>query len=352
MRIIQILAVLGVLIISAGFAAGQNPARVVVSKVYSQEILPDNSFLGVFYYDRISHVSSEVSGLVASVDAQEGDVVSRGLPLIQLDTRILEKEIQIHRQQIERSRLQIAHLEKNFQRIESLFQKGSASETAYDDVRFALDEALLQQATARSSLEKLQITKEKSIISSPFDGVVLKKNVDVGGWVSQGKAVMDIGSIQDLFVRVPVSEEQIRFLSAGQQVRVLIHAYDQAVSGTIHRISPIADAKTKNVFLIIQIPVLPEITIAQNMSATVNVAAGNPEVLAMIPRDALIKDQGSDVVYAVIDGKAVKLPVNVVRYMGDLIGVDHDQVTSQTLVVVEGNERLQPDQPVTVIEER
>ena len=69
----------------------------------------------------------------------------------------------------------------------------------------------------------------------------------------------------------------------------------------------------------------------------------------LIPRDALIKFQGQDFVYTVNEGKAGILPVNIVTYLGKVVGADNPHFTEDMEVVVEGNERLQPDQPVVVV---
>jgi membrane fusion protein (multidrug efflux system) len=66
MRLLQILAVLFILNATMGYAE-QPPAKVVVSKVVLQKIARDHAFIGTLYYERISHISSEVSGLVATI---------------------------------------------------------------------------------------------------------------------------------------------------------------------------------------------------------------------------------------------------------------------------------------------
>ncbi len=88
--------------------------------------------------------------------------------------------------------------------------------------------------------------------------------------------------------------------------------------------------------------------VAQNMSATVFISTGNGQKMAMIPRDALIKFQGKDFVYTVKDKKAAMLPVNIVTYLGDRIGADNAHFSEGMPVVVDGNERLRPNQPVVI----
>ena len=346
MRVFKLLLILTLACPPLRFAQARPPARVVISKITQQTVAQNRSFIGTLYYDRISHVSSEVSGLVTRIDTRAGDLVKKGTPIIFLDTEILEKEILLHKNQIEQADLYIRHSKKNFQRMDSLYKNGGIREKDYDDARFVYQDALLKKMSAQTILEKLMIQKRKSIITAPFDGSVLEKNVDIGDWVHQGKQLIRIGSVNDLFVRVPVAETLLKFISVGQTVPVNIHAYDKKMTGTIENLSPIADAKTKNIFIKIRIPILTQV--AQNMSATVYLSTGIQQTLAILPRDALVKVQGRDVVYTIEKETAVLLPVNIVAYLGKVVGADNAHFKAGMPVIVDGNDRLRPGQAIVI----
>jgi RND family efflux transporter MFP subunit len=184
------------------------------------------------------------------------------------------------------------------------------------------------------------------VITAPFNGIVVVKNVDSGDWVQQGKHLVTLGSCDDLFVRVPVGERLVRFISPGEEVPVTINAFERQLTGTVEDLEPVADAKTKNIFVKVRIP--SQAMVAENMSATVFLPTSKRQTLAIIPRDALIKFQGKDFVYTIKDGKASILPVNIVSYLAKTVAADNPYLAPGMPVVVEGNERLRPDQPVTV----
>ena len=353
MRVFQTLLILIIINTTMVYAENkppdQPPANVVISKIVFQKLAQNRSFIGTLYYDRVSHVSSEVSGLVSKIDVRAGDRVNKGMSLVNLDTEILEKEILIQKNLIKQAVLHIKHSKINYQRMDSLVKKGGISEKDYDDAAFVYQDALLKKVSAKTILEKLLIQKRKSVIHAPFDGIILEKNVDSGDWVQQGKKLISIGSVNDLFIKVPVAETLLKFVIVRQKVRVIINAYNKEMIGTIDNLSPIADAKTKNVFIKIRIPMLTRV--AQNMSALVFISTGSEQKLAMIPRDALFKSQGNDFVYTIKQAKAVRLPVNIVTYLGKSIGADNDHFTEGMPVIVEGNERLRPDQSVVIVGE-
>ena len=350
MRIFQIFLLSLLIGLTTATAQELPPAKVVVAEISQQEVAENQSFIGLLYYDRISNVSSEVSGLVKSIAVNEGDRIEKGTPLVRLNTDILDMEIAMNRTRIEQIELRIRQAEKNYKRLDTLFAEQGVSEKDFDDSLFAHQDYIKDKQIAEKEHEQLLLQKEKSVIKAPFTGVILEKNVDTGDWVQQGKQLVRIGSTADLFVRVPVAETLLQFISIDSRVPVVINAFNKEVEGTIEDLDPIADAKTKNVFLKVRIPAITKV--AENMSATVFVPTSAKKQLSIIPRDALVKFQGQDFVYTVKDGKAAILPVNIVTYLGSTVGADNPYFVPGMAVVIEGNERLQPDQPVVVAGEK
>lgn len=331
-------------------AAGPPPANVVVAKVVQQELAESQTVIGVLYYERKSDVSTEVSGLVEEITVNQGDRVKQDDILVRLNSEILDEEIALTRTRMAQIDLLIENSRKNYERIASLYKEAGVSEKAYEDALYTYQDAEKERQVTAQNLAKLLIQKKRSIVHAPFDGIILSKDVDSGAWVTPGSKLVSIGSSNDIYVRAPVAENMLQFITLGETVAVTINAFNQKVEGRIVNIDPVADVKTKNVFLKIDIPELP--LVAQNMSATVSVASSPKRNLSVLQRAAIVKFQGKDFVYTVKEGKAAILPVNIVAFMGEKVGVDNPYITPGMIVVVEGNERLRPDQPVTVAGEK
>jgi len=350
--IVLLLGVICAMCIFSGLAAAQGPppARVIVSKVMEQEIAQSRSVIGILYYERTSDISTEVAGLVEVVRVNQGDNVRAGDVLVELNTEILDQEIVLTRTRIAQAELRIINTQKNFKRLENLFENKGVSEKDFDDALYAYQDAQKEKQANEDNLKKLLIQKKRSVITAPFAGVILTKNVDSGAWVQQGKQLVSLGSINDLYVRAPIAEALLQYIRMGEEVPVIITAFGEEKSGTVVDIDPVADVKTKNVFLKIKIEPLP--LVAQNMSAMVHVPASPKTQLRVLPRAAIIKNQGRDFVYTIKEGKASILPVHVVTFMGEKVAVDNPYIVAGMDVVVEGNERLRPDQPVVIAGER
>ena len=333
---------------SAPAADGPPPANVKVAPVVMEEVSQTTTVIGGLYYDRISNISTELAGLVESVEVRQGDMVEKGDPLVLLNTEILDKEIVYQQAKLKQIDLRIANVKKNYDRLETLFGKSGVSERDRDDALFNYQNAQIEKQATEANLQKLQIQKKRSVIAAPFSGIVMTKEVDSGSWVSPGMVLVSIGSTEDLLIRAPIAEDLLQFVEKGQRMPVRITAFDQEMTGTLLDIDPVADQKTKNVYLKIGIEPLP--LAAQNMTATVSVPSSIKRNLAIISRASVIKFQGKDFVYTVKNGKASILPVNIVAYLGDRVGVDNPYMVPGMPVVIEGNERLRPDQPVTIEE--
>lgn len=347
MRILNSFLIILLLVnFSSAIAQEPPPAKVVTADITREVISENRSFIGLLEFHRTSNVSSDVSGLVEKVLVKEGYRVTKGDILVQLDTEILDQEIALRKNRIEQAQLTIELANKNLTRLKELLSKMGTSEKNYDDAHFAFQNAQLEKKTSELELEKLLIQKRKSDIKAPFAGIVLEKNVESGDWVQQGKQLVAIGSIEDIIARVPVEESILQYAKPGNEVPLSINALNLDLTGTISRVAPVADARTKNVFVEVSIDAFDNMV--ANMSATVFIPTSEARELSIIPRDALIKFQGKDFVYTIKEGKASILPVNIVTFLGNKVGADNPYFVPGMPVVIEGNERLRPDQPVMV----
>lgn len=327
---------------------GPPPARVRTQAVAAGKVAPTQEVIGLLSYDRTAKISTEVAGLVQKIQVKEGDLVRENAPLFSLNTDILDADIANHRARLEQTTLRITHAEKNFQRFQELFRKKNISEREYDASFYTWQDLVLEKQAVGDTLNKLLLTHKKSVVVAPFDGIVLEKEVEQGEWVQPGRQTLTIAATRELIVRAPVAENLIRYLPIGSKVAVSINAFDRQLQGTVSSVVPRADVTTKNLFVKISIP--PQKDVAMNMSATVHIPAGPGREVNILPRAAVVTFQGKHFVYTINDGKATLAPVTISSYLGDQVGVTGPAVRPGMAVVIEGNERLRPDQPVTVVD--
>ncbi len=335
-----------VLLINITLAAAQPPAKVVVMQVFEKVTAKTNRIMGVIDFDKRSGISSEISGLIKSQNITEGAVIKKGFALVRLNTDFIENSIAMTHKEIEQIEIKIKSTRRDLKRYDILLKKDITSQKVYEDYGDQLKGNIKQKEIAKQKLARLRLEIKKSVIYAPFDGVILEKKKNEGEWLKPGEPVCILASRDDMVVKVSVSEELIPFVQTGSEAAFTVPALNRKFTGKIIRFAPVADVKSKTFQIKIAAPYFKEAL--RNMSVTVNVPVSHKMKLKMMKRDALVLFQGKNFVYTVKENKAKILPVNIVSYEDEYMGVDNPYIVPGMPVVIDGNERLRPDQAVVV----
>ena len=321
---------------------GPPPANVTVAEVKAGTVAPQAEFIATVFYQEISDTAAEMSGLVEAVRFEEGQKVQENQILVELGSELLRKRLQAsissHEQIL--SELQIARID--LKRREILFKKKSISEQAYDENRFRVIGLEKRSAALKAQVEQFEIELKKKVIRAPFDGVVIKRLVDRGEWVSEGETVAVIGKDDTIDIVAEVPERFIGFIRKGMEVGATANGNN--LRGKVIAVVPRGDVATRT--FPVKIRTINEFELIEGMSAKVTLPTADSTQALIVPRDAVIAKFGQDVVYAVSDSRARMVPVNVIGYNGLNAGVESDELKAGMLVVVGGNERLNDKQAV------
>ena len=201
---------------------GMPPARVSVAKVMRGRVAPQNEFIATIFYQEISDTASEISGLV------------------ELGSEILRKRLQATTASFEQSLADLEIAGIDLKRRETLLKKKSISKQSYDENRFQVIGLEKRSSSLKAEVERFEIELEKKIIRAPFDGIVIKRNVDRGEWISEGETVAVIGKddtidivaeIPERFIMIPVQVVGYDGLSAGVESQELAEGMWVVVEG-------------------------------------------------------------------------------------------------------------------------
>lgn len=318
------------------------PAVVVLGKVSSGEVAPQVEYIGTVFFHELSEVAAEVDGKVVSVAVENGQEVKKGAMLVRLASDILDQEINNARALMEQAKadFDLAHLDDV--RMTKLFKSKSVSEGEYDTARLSALASQKKYYAVRATLNQLLREREKKTILAPYDGVVLERLVHRGEWVNKGSAVVSMGrnDMFDVEVNVPAGSASI--IKPGIKVDMQVSGHK--LGGEVYAVVPRGDVSTRT--FPVKIRVENPGYLAEGMEARVFLPSGFASKTLVVPRDAVISPRGQTVVWAAVDGKAVAIPVQVAGYRGLEAGVLSDDLKEGMDVVVKGNERLQPGQPL------
>lgn len=327
---------------------GRPAAAVVVSEVKAGFVAPEAEFVGTVFYLEVSDVAAEVNGRIETVNFEEGHRLKGGSLLVRLNADLLIKTLQGTKASYEQALSDLEKARSDLQRIESLYRKQVVPEQAYDEHRFRVQGLEKKAASLKAEVERLEIELEKKMIKAPFSGVVIKKFVDRGEWLSPGSVVATMARDEMVDIVVDVPEDVMKFIRTGTEVRV--KAGGKETRGKIFALVPRGDIATRT--FPVKIRMNNSLSLVEGMEARVSLPAGDRRRSLIVPRDAVLPLFGQNTVFAVIDSKATMTPVKVIGYQGNIVGVEGERLQEGMKVVVKGNERLQDGQVVTIIKGR
>jgi RND family efflux transporter MFP subunit len=324
------------------------PAPVVVSEVKEQTLQKPVTIVGAVEPLKRSTIASEIAGLVEDFPVEEGDVVKKGDLLAKLRTKSLEIDLREAKAQKAEAEARYRLAKKNLERFQELYKKGVASLQQLQDAETEKDanSAKLSQLEAQIDSHAYDLARSK--IVAPFDGYVTAEHTEVGQWIQVGGPVVELIDISRAEINVDVPERYISQIRPGDPATINFDALPNlSIEGKIAFIVPQADKESRT-FPIKVVVDNKEGLIKSGMVARVSFLIGEPSLVKLVPKDAIVEQNRSNFVYVVSDGAAMPVQVSTGIAYKDLIQIIGPVEMGQ-LVVTRGNERLRPNQPVKIV---
>jgi membrane fusion protein, multidrug efflux system len=195
------------------------------------------------------------------------------------------------------------------ERTEQLVSAGALATRERDLARSTITAAEAQLADAKSRLASAQRNLGDAIISSPLAGVVSNRAVNAGDVVSPGTELFTIIDPSSMRLEASVPSDELQALRVGATVQFQVRGYDQAFEGRIERISPQADATTRQVPIYVEIPNSGGRLVA-GLFAEGRVVSESAMGL-VVPQNSVNMGDGMPWVLRVANGRTEKVPVTL-----------------------------------------
>jgi membrane fusion protein (multidrug efflux system) len=282
----------------------------------------------------------EVEGRIVEILVREGQSVAAGTGLFKVDDAELKSQVaqaeadrQMARQALERTKQLIAQ---------------NASSTA--DLEQA--QAKFQGADANYDLLKTRL--DRTVVRAPFGGVVGRRLVSLGTYVSNQTPLISLQSVNPQQAVFQVPERYAERLRRGQLVSFQVAALPgKNFSGEVVFVDPVVELPARTILIKARVP-NPERQLQAGMFIEARLATEIRPNAVIVPEDAIVPLQGATYVWLVKDGKADRRQVSVgVRTPGwaEIVG---GGVEGGDQVIVAGLAMLSPGAPVMaqVVERR
>ena len=321
-------------------------------------------------------ILSHSVGVVTRMAVEEGDFVRKGQLLCQLDDRELQVDLELARQKLAQTRVQLESTQIAREKIQSqiaakaielqrnvdALAEGLVSDTDVDLIRNLVAELghdeRAQEATVRESefrveeliaeIAKVEYNIEEARVIAPFAGTIVERLVDLGQSVTPTDSIFRLASFSPIYADVFLSEVESRAVKPGQLASIQLDIGATAVEGRIVRISPVVDDETGTVKVTAEIQ-SPTAQFRPGAFVRVSINTDTVDDAVLIPKAAVIERDGETFVFVTENETAHRKVVQLGYENGASVEV-RSGINSGDLVVVAGQGALSEGDKVELIE--
>ncbi|MBU2167611.1 MAG: efflux RND transporter periplasmic adaptor subunit [Alphaproteobacteria bacterium] len=339
-------------------AQGPPPApEVSVATPLVDQVVDWDEFTGRFEAPQSVDVRARVGGYIQAVHFRDGQYVRKGQLLFTLDARPAQAALASARAQATQAEAQVALARSELARAESLLEIQAVSRAEVDQKRAAVQTAEAAVASARAAVRGRELDVEFTRVTAPISGRVSDRRVDAGNLVGGGSSAADVlttivASSPIHFVFEASEAVMLRYqrdARDGTSAPIRIRLQDETGfrwSGTVDFSDNVVDPASGTIRLraVVQ---NGDGFLKPGLFGQARVAGAAPYQALLVPDAAIATDQARRVVYVVdAENRVVARPVEL-GPLSDGLRVIRSGIEPTDRVIVNGQLRARPGQPVT-----
>ncbi|NIV94902.1 efflux RND transporter periplasmic adaptor subunit [candidate division KSB1 bacterium] len=195
-------------------------------------------------------LSTKIMGWIEEIYFEEGAHVEKGATLVKLRSKEFEAKLAQAKAAISEAEANFKNVKTNLKRIKALYEKKAATQKELDDMQAAFASAQARKNAAEEMKKEVQEMLKYTTLTSPFDGVVTRKMMEVGDLASPGQPILEVENMNRVKIVAKVPESQVELLDTGMPVEVQVRASRKGTNGksltnTIDQILPSADPMSR-----------------------------------------------------------------------------------------------------------
>ncbi len=237
-------------------------------------------------------VGTQVTGIISNLLVDFNDQVTKGQLIAEIDKTVLQSELQSADATLSSAKATYDYTSANFARDKALYAEKLISDYEYQTSR--KDYEVAKMAYQKSQADRVRAAKNLTYaeITSPIDGIVVSREVEVGQTVVSNMSVASLYVIADLDhmqVVGSVDEADIGQVKVGQDVSFTVDAYpDDTFEGTVTQVR-ISPTTTNNVvtYEVIVSTTNPDHKLLPGMTANLSIYTLKLDNVTAVPLKAL-----------------------------------------------------------------
>lgn len=249
------------------------PTTVSATKAQSGAWQPTISAVGTMAAINGVNVTTQIGGMITTINFSSGQMVNQNQLLIQLDDSVDVANLQKAQAQLELNKL-------TYERYKVLLKKAVISVENYDQSLSNYQQSVANVASIQANINYKHIT-------APFTGKIGIRLVNLGQYVSPGTALVSLQSMDPLFVNFSVPEQNLHYLKLGQTLEIKVDNQPGKVfTGKLTAINSTVDTTTHNISIQGTVP-NPQQLLYPGLFANINVLLPPQPNVVTIPQTAI-----------------------------------------------------------------
>jgi len=286
-------------------------------------------------------VMPQVSGTLSAVAFHEGQRVSTGQLLAQIDDRSFAAQLQTAQGTLKRDQALLANARIDLARDQKLVTSGAVAQQQLDTQQATVDQYAGTVLADQGSVANARVQLGYTRIVSPIDGIVGLRNVDPGNLVQTSSTIATVTSIDPISVKFSVPEDRLGDIRKAQgdaplQTLALDRSGDTPLaSGTLVAIDNQMDTATGTVMLRAQFANADR-TLFPNQFVNVQLQTGTLNQALVVPTRAIQHGSDGELVFVAENGEAHMRRINTGPAFGNDTVVTGDVLHAGDAIIVDG----------------
>jgi RND family efflux transporter MFP subunit len=328
-------------------------APVKVFKVIKQRISEKLFYTGTIEARQSINITPDVGGKIDRIYVNEGERVSKGQLLAELDTRSIRLQLEQAEAAQAVAQANFNNAKTNWERMERLYKEKAVSEQQYEQVKLGYDSARAQLDQAQAAVNLAKHSLDVSIMRAPFSGVVASKNAEVGDVINplmggfspgSGGGVLTLVDFSRIKIRVEVSGSDIPLIRKGQETILQVPTIPgREFRGTVQVVNLAADPQTKKFGVEVAVD-NPDLVLRPGTFGQIILEVETHENALAVPQKAVLENTH---VFIARDGKAMRKEVTQGLQNSTVVEI-LSGVEEGDLVITEGNFGLEDGAPIEI----
>ncbi len=345
--------------VTAGAVFAQDTVpSVVVTEAAERDITPQFSYVGrIEPFERVE-LRARVEGFLEQRNFREGSEIAEGDVLFVIEKAPYEVVVRQREADLVGANATLENASANFERQQTLVERGTVSEATLDESRAALGTSRAQVLQAEAALESAKLDLSYTEVTSPVEGRISRARYSVGNLVGpNSEPLATVTKVDPIYVEINVSEKDL--VEARRQgidledppvapSLVLSDGSDYPHSGEFDYLDPEVSQSTDTVTARAVFP-NPERLLLPGQFVTVIVKQKDPVSAIMVPQSAVQRDQVG--YFVLVVDRADKVEQRRVE-VGNQVGTDwvvSNGVTVGERIITQGLQKVRPEMVVNPV---